>query len=116
AGRRVLTSPAMALWNAGGIGVLVLGIALAVEVDALAAEWIASKNLGDASWVGIGYSTADGGLVLAIITTVLAWRATRRGAAGTGGPGALGRATVVLSGLLLIAYAVTLWAMTAKPA
>jgi hypothetical protein len=34
AGRRVLTSPAMALWNAGGIGVLVLGIALAVEVDA----------------------------------------------------------------------------------
>jgi hypothetical protein len=32
--RRVLGAPAVALWNAGGIGVLVLGIALAIEVDA----------------------------------------------------------------------------------
>jgi hypothetical protein len=100
-----------------GFRALLLGVLPADIVMRVAAEWIASKeNLGDASWVGIGYSTADGGLVLAIIATVLAWRATRRTAAGTGGPGALGRATVVLSGLLLIAYAVTLWAMTAKPA
>jgi hypothetical protein len=32
--RRALASPALALWNAGGIGVLVLGIWLAIEVDA----------------------------------------------------------------------------------
>jgi hypothetical protein len=32
--RRVLAGPATALWNVGGIGVLVLGIALAIEVDA----------------------------------------------------------------------------------
>jgi thiosulfate reductase cytochrome b subunit len=36
AARRVLAPPAMALWNAGGIGVLVLGVALAIEVDAYA--------------------------------------------------------------------------------
>jgi hypothetical protein len=32
--RRALALPALALWNAGGVGVLVLGIALAIEVDA----------------------------------------------------------------------------------
>jgi hypothetical protein len=31
--RRALGVPALALWNAGGLGVLVLGIALALEVD-----------------------------------------------------------------------------------
>ena len=75
--------------------------------------WVASEEAtGDPAWVGIGYGTADGGLLLAIIAAVLAWRATRRGAAG---PGGLGRAVVVLSALLLVAYAVAIWAMTAKP-
>ena len=32
--RGVLAVPALAMWNAGGLGVLVLGIALAVDVDA----------------------------------------------------------------------------------
>jgi hypothetical protein len=32
--RSVLAGPALALWNVGGIGVLVFGIALAIEVDA----------------------------------------------------------------------------------
>jgi hypothetical protein len=32
--RRALGAPALALWNVGGIGVLVLGIWLAIEVDA----------------------------------------------------------------------------------
>jgi hypothetical protein len=31
---RALVAPAIALWNVGGIGVLVLGIALAIDVDA----------------------------------------------------------------------------------
>jgi hypothetical protein len=31
--RRALAVPALALWNAGGIGVLVLGIGLAIEED-----------------------------------------------------------------------------------
>jgi hypothetical protein len=33
AARRALAAPALALWNVGGLGVLVLGIALALEVD-----------------------------------------------------------------------------------
>ena len=32
--RRALVPPAIALWNAGGIGVLVLGVGLAIDVDA----------------------------------------------------------------------------------
>jgi uncharacterized membrane protein len=31
---RALVAPGIALWNAGGIGVLVLGIGLAIDVDA----------------------------------------------------------------------------------
>jgi hypothetical protein len=95
---------------------LLLGVLPAYVLMRVGAEWIASKEkLGDsdAAWLGIGYSTADGGLLLALIATVVAWRATRRVAAG---PGGLGRAVVVLSGLLLVTYAVTIWAMAAKPA
>jgi hypothetical protein len=102
---------------------LLLGVIPADIVMRGAAEWVASEEgIGDATWVGIGYSVGDGGLVLAIIATVLAWRATRRAeagasadAAGTAGPGGLGRATVALSALLLVAYAVAVWAMTTKP-
>jgi hypothetical protein len=97
-----------------GFRVLLLGVLPADIVMRVGAEWVASReNLGDSTWIGIGYSTADGGLLLAIVATVLAWRATRRGADG---PGGLGRATVVLAGVLLVAYAVTLWAMATKPA
>ena len=32
--RRALATPAVALWNAGGLGVLALGIALVIDVDA----------------------------------------------------------------------------------
>jgi hypothetical protein len=34
AARPVLAGPALAMWNLGGVGVLVLGIALAIEGDA----------------------------------------------------------------------------------
>jgi hypothetical protein len=92
---------------------LVLGVLPAYVVMRAGAEWIASTaDVGDPTWIGIGYSTADGGLVLAIIAAVIAWRATRRGGAG---PGGLGRAVAGLSGLLLVAYAVAIWAMTTKP-
>lgn len=92
---------------------LLLGVVPAYVVMRAGAEWIVSKEgVGDASWVGIGYSTADGGLVLVVIAAVLAWRATRR---GDDAPGGLGRAVLVLSGVLLLAYAVAIWAMTTKP-
>src|SRR5215211_4743342 len=77
------------------------------------AEWIASEeSVGDPAWVGIGYSTADGGLLLILVATGLAWRASRRSAGGAGGSA---RAVMALSALLIVAYGVAIWAMTAKP-
>lgn len=92
---------------------MLLGVLPSYVVMRVGAEWIASEEaVGDTTWIGIGYGVADGGLLLTIIATVLAGRAARRGA---GGPGGAGRAVVVLSALLIVAYVVATWAMTAKP-
>jgi hypothetical protein len=89
---------------------LLLGVLPAWLVMRVGAEWVKSEEaVGDPSWVGIGYGTSEGGLLLILIATGLAWRATRRGAAGAG------RAVFVLSALVLFAFAVAIWAMTAKP-
>jgi hypothetical protein len=50
--RSVLGVPALALWNAGGMGVLVFGIALALEVD--------------------GYEIWDGWIIAAIVLWFIA--------------------------------------------
>jgi hypothetical protein len=93
---------------------LLLGVLPAYILMRVGAEWIGSKEdvPDDVDWIVIGYMVSDGGLVLWIIAAVVAWRAARRGATG---PGGLGRAVVVLSGVLLVAYAVAIWAMTTKP-
>jgi hypothetical protein len=91
---------------------LLLGVLPAYLVMRVGAEWVLSEEgIEDPAWIGIGYGVADGGLLLAVIATVLASRASRRGGAG-GGPG---RAVVWLSALLLVAYVIAIWAMTAKP-
>jgi hypothetical protein len=95
-----------------GFRALLLGVLPAYVVMRAGAEWVASEaGVGDPAWVGIGYGVADGGLLLTVIAAVLAWRASRRGGAG----GRLGRAVVALSALLLVAYAVAIWAMTTRP-
>jgi hypothetical protein len=93
---------------------LLIGVLPAYILMRVSAEWIASKEdvPDDVDWVGIGYAVGDGGLVLTIIAAIVAWRAARRGPAG---PGGLGRAVVVLSVVMLLAYTVAIWAMTAKP-
>jgi hypothetical protein len=93
---------------------LLIGVLPAYILMRAGAEWIASKEgvPGDVEWIGIGYAVADGGLLLTIIATVLAWRAARRGAAGLGG---LGRGVLVLAAILIVAYGVAIWAMAAKP-
>jgi hypothetical protein len=89
---------------------LLLGVLPTYLVMRIGAEWVVSEEaVGDPTWVGIGYMTTDVGLLLILIATGLAWRTQRR---GVGGPA---RAVVALSGVLLVAYAVALWAMTAKP-
>jgi len=93
---------------------LLIGVIPAYILMRAGAEWILSKENvpDDVTWLGIGYSVADGGLLLTIIAAVLAWRASRRGVAC---PGGQGRAVLVLAGVLLLAYAVAIWAMATKP-
>jgi hypothetical protein len=92
---------------------LLMGVLPAYLVMRVGAEWIAAEqDWGDPTWIGIGYMTADLGLLLLIAAIVVAWRGSRRGEAG---PGGLGRAAVVLCGILLVAYTVAIWAMTNKP-
>jgi hypothetical protein len=82
------------------------------------AEWLYSKEglddlADDPAWVGIGYITADVGallLLIALITGGIGVRKLRNG----GGSGLL-RTSMILSIILLAAYVVTIWAMSAKP-
>ena len=91
---------------------LLLGVIPGYVIMRAGSEWIASEEaVGDPTWVGIGYAAADGGLLLILIATGLAWRASRRPDA----PGGAGRAVVVLLSLTTVAYLVAIWAMSAKP-
>jgi hypothetical protein len=100
-----------------GFRTLLWGAIPAYIVMRVGAEWIYSKEeFGgtDPDWVGIGYAISDLGLLLLIVTTVLAWRASRKAAADPDPP-PLGRAAAYLSVLLIVAYLVAVWAMTTKP-
>jgi hypothetical protein len=85
----------------------------------IAGQWIESKfdfaSGEEPAWLGVGYVTADfGGLLLliAIILTGIGVRRLRRPEAETS---VLVRIGAVLSVVLLLAYTVAMWAMTAKP-
>jgi hypothetical protein len=87
---------------------LLIGVLPSYIVMRVGAEWIAFEEaVGDPTWVGIGYMTSDAGLLLLLIAIGLAWRASRRGTAA--------RAVIVLAAVLLLAFAVAVWAMTTKP-
>lgn len=96
---------------------LLIGAIPAYLVMRVGAEWVASKeNLEDAdfAWLNIGYSVADGGLLLLIVMTVLAGIASRRAKRGDT-PSGLVRWANGLALVLIVAYAVALWAMASKP-
>jgi hypothetical protein len=78
------------------------------------AEWIYSREGWDQveqepDWLGIGYVTAEPGGLLLLISLVLAGLAMRRHS------GTLARIATVLTTLMLVAYVIAVWAMTAKP-
>ena len=84
------------------------------------AQWIAHKegldnDDVDLTWLNIGFTTSDLGFVLVIVLAVIGGlgvrRINRQGSIGVGGP----RVATVLVALLLVAYLVTIWAMTTKP-
>jgi hypothetical protein len=66
-----------------------------------------------AAWIDIGYITADAGALLLIVSLILAGIGLRK-LRGGGGLG-LGRAVGIISLVLVAAYVVAVWAMTAKP-
>jgi hypothetical protein len=84
-----------------------------------AAQWIASKeNISEndpPGWIDIGYMVTDVGLLVLIAITVLAGLAARRAKRGDE-PTRLVRWSSGLTLLLILAYAVALWAMATKPA
>ena len=81
-----------------------------------AEEDVVNTAADDSAWIGIGYITSDLGLLLIIITTVLAGVGSRRLARADGGGGGATSAAAWLTVLVLVAYVIAIWAMTAKPA
>lgn len=100
-----------------GYRTLLLVALPAYVVMRIGGEWIASKEDvdDDAAWIGIGYVTADLGLLVLLVTTILAGLAARRVRRAAGGRSVLGRVAAVLTLVLVAAYVVAVWAMTAKP-
>ena len=79
------------------------------------AQWIFSKEgLDDVdpapAWIDIGFITSEASFLLIVAGTVCAGIAARR-ERGDG----LRTATLVLTGIVLVAYVVAIWAMTNKP-
>ena len=78
------------------------------------AEWLYSKEFpgdveDDPAWIGIGYIVADIGLIVFLLALILSGIATWKSKSG------LGKASGVLSALILIGLVVGVWAMGAKP-
>ena len=90
-----------------------------------AAQWIyAEEGLDDLdtdpAWIEIGFITTEPGLLLLLAATIVSGVASKRAlAAGNGGVATVGNASVrwstILIALLLAAYLIAIWAMTAKP-
>ena len=123
-GALILAATALVLaWRGGSVALLRLGYRALLfgAVPAwilmrVGAQWIADKeNLPDATWLGIGYGTGDGGIVFIVVATLLVALARRRAARAERAGAGLGRASAALVGILLVAYVVTIWAMTKKP-
>ena len=88
----------------------------------LAGEWLyrlqnwddLPEQIGEPAWLGIGFIVADWGGLLFLLSLVLGGIGVRRLGNDKGG-GALLKATMVISLVLIVAYVVAVWAMTGKP-
>ena len=104
-----IRAPALRRLLVRTIGLLVLPAWVLMR---FAGQWLDSREdiPGDPAWLGVGFIVGDAGLVLLVITALIArWglrRPERRWPV---------RAVAVISGLYLIALLVAMWAMSAKP-
>ena len=71
-------------------------------------------QLEEPAWLGIGFLVADGGGLLLLLALALGGVGVYRLGKGKGGAGLL-KATMAISLVLIVAYAVAVWAMTGKP-
>jgi len=96
---------------------LFVGVVPSYILMRIGAQWTeAEQSFPDGfepAWLDIGYITADAGALLIIISGTLSGVGLRRLQRGSGV--GFGRAVGVISILLLVAYLVAVWAMTAKP-
>lgn len=84
------------------------------------AQWIWSKEGWDdvdlePAWLGIGWITGDLGGLLILIALILAGVGARRLRTSGATTSGLVRMATVVTALTLIAYVITVWAMSAKP-
>jgi hypothetical protein len=92
---------------------LLLGVLPSYILMRVGAQWTEAEQdypeEFDPAWLGIGYVTADLGALLILVSAVVAGIGLRRRSV------ALSRFVGVVSLLLLAAYLVAIWAMSAKP-
>jgi hypothetical protein len=85
----------------------------------IGAQWIYDKEgftgENEPGWIGVGWITADLGGVLLLISIIVSGIGVRRLRRPDPGPSTLVRVAAVLSTVVLAAYLVAVWAMTAKP-
>lgn len=121
----VLTATAMLALARGNTAMLRTGYfsLLAVALPGwilmrVGAQWIyAREHLGDASddpaWLIVGFGAAEGGGLLLLAALIAGGIGVRR--LRDGGASGLLRTTLVISVILLAAYVLAVWAMSAKP-
>ena len=86
----------------------------------IGAQWIYSKEGFEGSdsepaWLGVGYITADLGGLLLLLSIILTGIGARRLRDPQRGSSILARIGAVLTMLILAAYILAVWAMSAKP-
>ena len=87
----------------------------------IGAQWIYAEQgwddvadgVDEPAWLGIGYVIADAGGLILLVTLITGGIGVRR--LNAGGGSVLLKATLILSLVLLAAYVVAVWAMSAKP-
>ena len=104
-----IRAPALRRLLVRTIGFLVVPAWVLMRV---AGGWLESREdiSGSPAWLGVGFTVGDGGLVLLVVTALIAWWGLRRPERRWPV-----RAVTVISSVYLIALFVAMWAMTTKP-
>jgi hypothetical protein len=115
--RRTDPADATAL-NRFGLLTLLIGVLPSYILMRIGAQWTEAEEdlpeeIEDSAWLGIGYVTADAGAILILVSLVLSGIGLRKLRAGDGS--GFAKAVGIISIVLLAAYLVAVWAMSAKP-